>query len=85
MESLALLVSLILLFIYGSGLIAFVLSWFQNKIARISSFVFSGISIVTGIWLAVTLINGNGVIVGGLPVALGVVSIWNALRVSKKA
>jgi hypothetical protein len=85
MESLALLVALILLVVYGSGLIAFVLSWFPNKVARIASFVFSGISILSGLWLAIMLLQGNGLMVGGLPIALGAVSIWNAIRVSKKA
>ncbi len=81
MESLVLLSSLILLVIYLSGLIAFGLSWLRNRIGNILTLIFGSISILTGSWLAITLINGNGLMVGGIPVLLGVFSIWNTLRV----
>jgi len=84
MESLALLVTFILLAIYGSGLIAFVLSCFKNRVTRVLSFVFSGLSILSGLWIGLSLINGNGVWVGGVPIVLGALSIWNAIRVSKR-
>jgi len=82
-ESLALLASLILLVIYLSGFIAFGLSWLRNRIGNILTLIFGSISILTGSWLAITLINGNGLMVGGIPVLLGVFSIWNTLRVKK--
>ena len=85
MESLAWMVAIILFIIYGSGLIAFVLSWFANPVARIACFVFSGIAILTGLWLGVSLASGNGLMVGGLPIIAGAISIWNAIRVSKRA
>jgi hypothetical protein len=84
MESLAVMVAIILFTIYGSGLIAFVLSWFANRVARVICFVFSGVAILTGLWLGVTLASGNGLMVGALPVIAGSVSIWNAIRVSKR-
>ena len=83
MESLALLASLIILVIYFSGLIAFGLSWLRNRVGRILTLIFGSISILTGSWLAITLINGNGLMLGGIPVLLGVLSIWNTLRVTK--
>jgi hypothetical protein len=83
MESLALLASLILLVIYLSGLIAFGLSWLRNRIGKILTLIFGSFSILSGAWVAITLINGNGLMVGGLPVLLGVFSIWNTLRLKK--
>ena len=80
MEGLAALVIVILLVIYSSGLFAFALSWTRNRIGRIVSRVFAIISILTGLWLAITLIDGNGVMVGGIPVLLGAFSLYNSLR-----
>ena len=83
MESLALLASLILLVIYISGLVAFGLSWLKNRTGKILTLIFGSFAIFSGAWVAITLINGNGLMVGGIPVILGVVSIWNTLRVKK--
>ena len=83
MESLALLVSLMLLVIYLSGLIAFGLSWLRNRIGKILTLIFGSISVLSGAWVAITLISGNGLMVGGIPVLLGVLSIWNTLRANK--
>ena len=80
MEGLAALVTVILLVIYSSGLFALALSWTRNRIGRIVSRVFAIISILTGLWLAITLIDGNGVMVGGIPVLLGAFSLYNSLR-----
>ena len=80
MEGLVALVTAILLVIYSSGLFALAFSWTRNRIGRIVSRVFAVISIVTGIWLAITLIDGNGVMVGGIPVLLGAFSLYNSLR-----
>jgi hypothetical protein len=80
MEGLVALVTVILLVIYSSGLFALALSWTRNRIGRIISRVFAVISIVTGLWLAATLIDGNGVMVGGIPVLLGAFSLYNSLR-----
>ena len=80
MEGLAALVIVILLVIYSSGLFAFALSWTRNRIGRIVSRVFAIISILTGLWLAITLIDSNGVMVGGIPVLLGAFSLYNSLR-----
>ena len=83
MESLALLVSIMLLVIFGAGFIAFGLSWFRSQWARIATYVFAAFSILSGLWLAVTLIEGNGLAVGFLPVALGAFSIFNTRRKAK--
>ncbi|MEY3663599.1 MAG: hypothetical protein RI919_1115 [Actinomycetota bacterium] len=83
MESLALLVSIMLLVIFGAGFIAFGLSWFRSQWARIATYVFAAFSILSGLWLAVTLIDGNGLAVGFLPVALGAFSIFNTRRKAK--
>jgi hypothetical protein len=80
MEGLVAFVTVILLVIYSSGLFALALSWTRNRIGRIISRVFAVISIVTGLWLAATLIDGNGVMVGGIPVLLGAFSLYNSLR-----
>ena len=80
MEGLAALVSVILLVIYSSGLFALALSWTRNRIGRIVSRVFAIISILTGLWLAIALIDGNGVMVGGIPVLLGAFSLYNSRR-----
>jgi predicted PurR-regulated permease PerM len=80
MEGLAALVTVILLVIYSSGLFAFALSWMRNRIGRIVSRVFAVISIVTGVLLAIVLIDGNGIMVGGLPVLLGAFSLYNSFR-----
>jgi ABC-type glycerol-3-phosphate transport system permease component len=83
MESLALLVSIMLLVIFGAGFTAFGLSWFRSRGARIATYVFASFSILSGVWLAVVLIDGNGLAVGFLPVALGVFSIFNTRRKAK--
>ena len=80
MEGLAALVTVILLVIYSSGLFALAFSWMRSRIGRIVSRVFAVIAIVTGVWLAVTLIDGNGIMVGGIPVLLGAFSLYNSLR-----
>jgi predicted PurR-regulated permease PerM len=80
MEGLAALVTVILLVIYSSGLFAFALSWMRNRIGRIVSRVFAVIAIVTGVLLAIVLIDGNGIMVGGLPALLGAFSLYNSIR-----
>ena len=80
MEGLAALVTVILLVIYSSGLFAFALSWMRNRIGRIVSRVFAVIAIVTGVLLAIVLIDGNGIMVGGIPVLLGAFSLYNSIR-----
>ncbi len=83
MESLALLVSIMLLVIFGAGFIAFGLSWFRSPVTRVLTYIFAAFSILSGLWLAVTLIDGNGLAVGFLPVALGAFSIFNTRRKAK--
>jgi hypothetical protein len=80
MESLALAVTFILLVIYGSGVIAFGLSWARPRPLLITSGIFSAIALITGLWLAVTLIDGNGLLAGGIPALLGIASMVNVFR-----
>jgi hypothetical protein len=80
MESLALLAGIILLFVYGSGLIAFISSWFRNRVSEILTYIFSSISIVAGLLLGFSLRDGNGMAIALIPISLGIVSVWNVRR-----
>ena len=80
MESLALLAGIILLFVYGSGLIAFITSWFRNRVSEIITYIFSSISIVAGILVGFSLRDGNGMAIALIPISLGIFSVWNVKR-----
>jgi hypothetical protein len=80
MESLAALVAVILLAIYGSGLIAFGLTWSRNRVAMVVTRVFAFVAMATGFWLGFTLMNANGIALGGIPVLLGAASLVISLR-----
>jgi hypothetical protein len=80
MEGLAAFVTILLLVIYSSGLSALAFAWARSKWLRIASRTFAVISIVSGLWLAATLFEGNGVFVGGIPVVLGAVSLFISIR-----
>jgi hypothetical protein len=80
MEDLALIVSLMLLGVYGSSLAAFGLSWVRNRTAFVFTVIFGLIAIATGASLWVSLLDGNGPIIGSIPIAIGLVSIFNSLR-----
>jgi hypothetical protein len=80
MESLALLVTVILLAVYGSGFIAFISSWFRNRVSEIITYIFSSISIVAGVLLGFSLRDGNGMAIALIPISLGIISVWNVRR-----
>jgi hypothetical protein len=80
MESLAALVTVLLITIYGSGVIALALAWTSNRIAIIVSRVLSFIAMASGFWLGLTLMNGSSVVLGGIPVLLGVASLIISIR-----
>ena len=80
MESLALLVTVILLAVYGSGFIAFISSWFRNRVSEILTYIFSSISIVAGVLLGFSLRDGNGIAIALIPISLGIISVWNVRR-----
>jgi len=80
MESLALLVTGMLLAVYGSGFIAFISSWFRNRASEIATYVFSTISILSGALVGISLREGNGFFVALLPISLGIISVWNVKR-----
>jgi len=83
MESLALLASLIILFVYGSGLIAFFSSWFRNRVSEIITYLFSAISVLTGSGLGFSLREGNGLVIALIPISLGILAVWNVKRRKK--
>lgn len=80
MESLAAVVTAMLLVIYGSAFTAFALSWSRKTPLRVATTVLASVAISTGVWLVASLIEGNGVIVGGIPVAVGLLSLINSYR-----
>ncbi len=83
MESLALLVTVMLLVVYGSGFIAFISSWLRNRISEIVTYVFSTISILSGALVGFSLREGNGLLIAAIPVSLGLLSVWNVKRRQK--
>lgn len=85
MESLALLASLILLAVYGSGLIAFISSWFRNRVSEIITYIFSGFSVVSGVLVGFSLREGNGFVIALIPTSLGIISVWNLRRRKRDA
>jgi hypothetical protein len=85
MESLALLAVLILLAVYSSGLIAFISSWFRNRVSEVITYIFSSISVVAGTLLGFSLRDGNGIAIALIPITLGIVSVWNLRRRKKDA
>ena len=80
MESLALLAGVIILAVYGSGLIAFISSWFKNRVSEIVTYVFSAISVLSGALLGFSLRDGNGLFIALIPMSLGIISVWNIKR-----
>ena len=80
MESLALLAGIILLAVYGSGLIAFVSSWFKNRVSEIITYIFSAISVLSGALLGFSLRAGNGLVIALIPISLGIISVWKVKR-----
>ena len=84
MESLALLVSMMLLVVYTSGVTAFVASWLRSSKAKIVTNLFGAISIISGVLLWFSLRDGNGFFVGIIPISLGVFAILNHRRRNTK-
>ena len=84
MESLALIVSLMLLAVYGSGFIAFGLSWFKSPVTRVITYILATFSLLSGVWMAIQLTDlQTAFLVGFLPVTMGIFSIFNAMRTRK--
>ncbi len=84
MESLALAAAIIMLTIYGSSLLAFAFSGIKHTAGKVITFIFAIFGIVTSIWLAYTLIEGNGLPIAVIPLALSSLAIWNTIRRNKK-
>lgn len=80
MEGLVALVVAILLVVYSSAVLAVAFSFGRGRVVKIFSRVLAGFAIASGTWLAITLIDGNGVFVGGIPVLLGAFALFNSLR-----
>jgi len=73
-------VTLMLLVVYGSGFIAFISSWFRNRIYEIVTYVFSTISILSGALVGFSLREGNGLFIAIIPITLGIFAVWNVKR-----
>jgi hypothetical protein len=84
MESLALLATLVMLFVFSSSILAFSFSWAKNKVMKILTFIFSGLGLASGLWVMITLINGNGLFIGVIPVLLSGFAIWNTIKRTKQ-
>lgn len=80
MEGLVAVVVAMLLVVYSSAILASALSWIRGGFLMIVSRVLAGFAIASGTWLAITLIDGNGLFVGGIPVLLGAFTLFNSLR-----
>lgn len=80
MESLAVLASIILLAVFGSGLIAFICSWASGRVSEVITYVSAGISALGGLGLGFALRDGNGLVIALIPISLGIVSVWNVRR-----
>jgi hypothetical protein len=80
MESLAILVTIMIVAIYGSGVAAFTASWLKGPKAKFTTNFFAAISVISGGWLWFTLSDGNGFFVGIIPISLGVFAILNHRR-----
>ena len=77
MESLALLVSLILLSVLLFGPIALACSFAsQKKWARILTFIFGSLAIITGIWLASLSIGIGARLMGFFALGCGAYAIY---------
>ena len=84
MESLAATVAAILAFVFGSGFIALALSFSRKRWLRFTSMVFASIAILTGLTIAGLLFQGNGILIGSVPVALAALSFFNLARLKNK-
>jgi hypothetical protein len=80
MESLALLASIMLAAVFGSGLIAFISSWFKNRASEIITYIFSAISVLSAVLLGFSLRDGNGLVIAMIPISLGIIAVWNVKR-----
>lgn len=76
MESLAVLVSIILLVILWLGPISILLSLVDKPWARVLGYISGGFGVAAGIWLAVTVSSTGGQVLGGLSLLLGAVGAF---------
>jgi TctA family transporter len=80
MESLALLVSIIILAIFSSAFVAVALSFSDSKVARTFVFIFAPLSSAAGLWLGFAAKSTGSWVMGLIVVGLGVFSLWNSNR-----
>lgn len=83
MESLAVLAATIVSAIYLSSLLAFGFSWIKNKVGKILTLIFASIGIISGLWIGITLLAGNGIFIGGIALLISLFAIWNTFRRNK--
>ncbi len=80
MESLALLVSIILLVTISLGPISVVLSRFQAPLARLFGYVTGGLGVAAGVLLLLSVESRGGAIIGLLSAALGALGVFLNLK-----
>ena len=80
MESLALLVSVILMVTVSLGPISIVLSRFQAPMARLFGFVTGGLGVAAGVLLLLSVDSRGGAIIGILAAALSALGIFLNLK-----
>ncbi len=80
MESLALLVSIILMVTISLGPISVVLSRFKAPMARLFGYVTGGLGVAAGILLLVSVDSRGGMIIGIMSAALGALGVFLNLK-----
>lgn len=76
MESLALLVSIILLVVVWLGPISMMLALVSQPWARIAGYITGGLGVLAGIWLATTVDSPGARLIGAIASLLGVAGVW---------
>jgi hypothetical protein len=80
MESLALAAAIVMLVVYGSGILALILSWSRLRVFRIASYCCAAFATASGIWLAVMLRDGNGIMLAFVPLLTAGAAVINLRR-----
>jgi len=83
MESLALLVSIIILATFSSVFVAVALSFAESSVARGFVYFLAVLSSAAGLWMGYATSSTGGWVMGLIITALGIASIWNSNRVRR--
>ena len=85
MESLALLVSIILLVVVWLGPISMMLALVSRPWGRIAGYVTGGLGVLAGIWLATTVDSPGARLIGAIASLLGVAGVALNWRKAKNS